>query len=121
MTIGERLKRLRLEKGLTQEELGRIVGVTKAAIQKYESGQIKNFKAESIRKLSDYFGMAPVYFIFDDVPEYSHKDITKLWERHFGSWFVAFLETMNSLNEDGKKKVYEYCMDIALIEKYKRK
>ena len=44
MTIGERLKRLRIEKGLTQEEVGKILGVTKGAIQKYENG-INNKKS----------------------------------------------------------------------------
>ena len=35
MDMGERIKKLRLEKGLTQEELGKIIGVQKSAIRKY--------------------------------------------------------------------------------------
>ena len=59
MTIGERLKRLRIEKGLMQEEVGNIIGVTKGAVQKYESGQIGNFRADMIKQLCDLFGIAP--------------------------------------------------------------
>lgn len=58
MTIGERLKRLRTEKGLTQEEVGNILGITKAAIQKYENGSITNFRSDTIRKLCKLFGIA---------------------------------------------------------------
>ena len=50
-TVSDRIKRLRLERGLTQEELGDVLGVGKATVQKYESGQIQNLKAAHIRKL----------------------------------------------------------------------
>jgi DNA-binding XRE family transcriptional regulator len=36
--IGEKLKQLRLEKNLTQEQLGKIIGVQKAQISKLERG-----------------------------------------------------------------------------------
>ncbi len=42
MKMGDRIKQLRLAKGITQEELGKIVGVKKAAVQKWESGMTKN-------------------------------------------------------------------------------
>ena len=38
MEMGDRIKFLRRQKGITQEELGQIVGVQKAAVQKWESG-----------------------------------------------------------------------------------
>lgn len=40
MEMGDRIKFLRRQKGITQEELGQIVGVQKAAVQKWESGTI---------------------------------------------------------------------------------
>ena len=46
MTTGERIKMLRKEHNLTQEELGAKIGVQKAAIQKYEKGTVKNIKRE---------------------------------------------------------------------------
>lgn len=36
MTTGEKIKMLRVKKGMSQEELGKKVGVQKAAINKYE-------------------------------------------------------------------------------------
>ncbi len=75
-TMGEILKELRLEKGLTQEEVGKIIGVQKAAIQKYEKGDVENIKRSSIEKLAKYYGVT-IGYIFgmekerkDDFGEY---------------------------------------------------
>ena len=38
MIKGERLKKLRISKNLTQEQLGKVLGVTKASICCYEKG-----------------------------------------------------------------------------------
>lgn len=48
MTTGERIKELRLQKGLSQEELGAMIGVKKAAINKYETGVVVNLKRSTI-------------------------------------------------------------------------
>jgi transcriptional regulator with XRE-family HTH domain len=45
--IGDKLRRLRLLRGLSQEKLGKILGVTFQQIQKYESG----FNAVSLGRL----------------------------------------------------------------------
>ena len=41
---GERIKKLRKEKGLTQEQLGKLLGVKKSAIAKYENNRVENLK-----------------------------------------------------------------------------
>lgn len=124
MTIGERLKRLRTEKGLTQEEVGNILGITKAAVQKYENGTITNFRSDTIRKLCKLFGIAPAYFIFDDVEnDYSSTNSEQLRGmiiKHFGERFVKFLDMVDRLNEDGRKKIMTYIDDISQIEGYRR-
>ena len=40
--IGIRIKKLRTLAGLSQEELGRRVGIQRAAINKYEKGSVTN-------------------------------------------------------------------------------
>ena len=45
LTVGEKIKRYRLEKGMTQEELGKELGVGRAAVQKYGSNQVQNLVA----------------------------------------------------------------------------
>lgn len=73
MTMGERIKQLRKEKGLTQEELGKYIGVKKAAIMKYEKGNVKNMKRSSIEILSKLFNVTPSYLMCLDENENNIK------------------------------------------------
>ena len=59
MTTGEIIKKLRIEKGLSQEELGAMVGVQRAAINKYEKGLVVNLKRPVIEKLAYSLGVSP--------------------------------------------------------------
>lgn len=52
MDIGKKIKEARLAKGLTQEELGNIVGLQKSAIAKYENGRVVNIKRSTLQKLA---------------------------------------------------------------------
>ena len=50
--LGQKIKHARLEKGMTQEELGHLLGVEKSAVAKYENGRIVNLKQGTLKKLS---------------------------------------------------------------------
>jgi len=63
MTTGQRIKQLRVQKGLSQEQLGNMVGVKKAAINKYESGLVVNIKRSTILKLANALESDPVYLL----------------------------------------------------------
>lgn len=54
MTLGERLKKLREEKGLTQKQVADKLGLESAAISKYEK-DLREPNIESLLKLSDLF------------------------------------------------------------------
>ena len=49
--IGEHIKKFRIKKGITQEELGRIVGVTTQAVSKWERGGVPD--AELLPNIAD--------------------------------------------------------------------
>ena len=66
MTIGEKIKRLRKECGMTQEELGNLVGVKKAAINKYETGVVVNLKKDMISKLAAALDVNPVWLMDEE-------------------------------------------------------
>lgn len=51
MTVGENIRRLRKERGLTLRELGDKVGVSEAYIRAYESGR-RNPKQKSLEALA---------------------------------------------------------------------
>jgi repressor LexA len=63
MTPGERIRQLRKEHKMTQEELGEVIGVQKAAIQKYEKGTVQNIKRASLIKLAEVLETTPEYIL----------------------------------------------------------
>ena len=69
MAIGNYIKNLRTARGLSQEELGRMVGVQRAAVQKWESGKTTNLKRETIKKLAEFFGVSPAAFIAESIKQ----------------------------------------------------
>ena len=54
MNIGALIKKLRTKHGYSQEELGSMLGVQRAAVQKWECGTVKNLKRDTIKKLAEY-------------------------------------------------------------------
>lgn len=65
MNIGEKIKNARLAKGMTQQELGELLGVQKSAIAKYESGRVVNIKRSTLKKISDILGLRPAELIME--------------------------------------------------------
>lgn len=63
MKTGDIIKTLRIQRGLTQEELGNKLGVKKAAVNKWESGLTKNLKRSVIQALSELFEVSPTYIM----------------------------------------------------------
>lgn len=69
MELGKIIKKARLEKGLTQEALGEIVGVQKSAIAKYENGRIVNIKRSTLQKIASALNIRSSELLFEDSPE----------------------------------------------------
>lgn len=63
MDIGDKIKALRLEKGLTLEQLGDKVGVGKSTVRKWEDGLIQNMRRDKIAKLASALDTTPAYLM----------------------------------------------------------
>lgn len=59
---GERLKKLRKEKKLTQTELGSRINVTKVSISGYESGN-RSPDTDTLQRLADFFEVSTDYLL----------------------------------------------------------
>ena len=75
-TMADRLKWLRKEKcHKTQTEVGKHVGVGKAAIQKYENGIVTNIPSDKIELLAEALETTPGFIMgWEPDPEYSRLD-----------------------------------------------
>ncbi|MDI3528305.1 MAG: hypothetical protein PWQ23_124 [Thermoanaerobacter sp.] len=56
-TIGDRIKQLRLENNLTQEEFGKIFGIVKSTVSMYESNK-STPDDELKKKIAEYFNVS---------------------------------------------------------------
>mgnify|MGYP000007906565 CR=1 FL=1 len=59
MLLSENIKRLRYAKGMTLEEVGKRISVSKQTIQRYESGQIPNIPYDKVIALAEVFDCSP--------------------------------------------------------------
>ena len=69
MPIGERIRLSRATLKLTLEEVAQKVGVTRATVQKYESGAISNIPPDKLKALADALDVTPGYLMgWEDAP-----------------------------------------------------
>lgn len=94
MTIGffgERLKRLRTQAGMTQEELAQKCGIQKQSISRYEKSE-REPNIRTAKKIADALGvpleaLAPTahfnlqFFAEDPVLQKQHEEINELFDR----------------------------------------
>lgn len=59
MTVGERIKKKRLEMNLTLEDLSKKASVSRQTIFRYENGEIKNIPSDKIELIAQGLGTSP--------------------------------------------------------------
>lgn len=63
MEMKDKIKTLRLQHGLTLEQVGNYVGVGKSTVRKWENGLIANMKRDKIAKLAEVLHTTPAYLM----------------------------------------------------------
>ena len=97
--FGERLKRLRIEHNLTQEQLAQRVGVLKASISSYELG--KQYPTiNTLIKLCNLFDVSADYLI-------GRSDSMQLMQRDLTDEQIATIQQIISEYEKLNKLLYK--------------
>lgn len=73
MFLGDRLKQARIERGLSQHELGELIGVSKVSISEYENGNRVPL-LENFNQLIDVLNVKADYFLGRDIPAVSEEE-----------------------------------------------
>lgn len=66
MTLGEKIRKRRIELNMTMDDLGNAIGVQRSAINKYEKGMITDLKRSTIHALAQALQVSPLYLLDDD-------------------------------------------------------
>lgn len=106
--IGNKIYALRKANNMTQEELGKKVGVTKATINKYETGVVLNLRRPTIEALAKAFGVSPAYLMGWDelnIPRGPSQNETKDDEKEL-------LKIYRALSIRDKVKLLSFAIDL---------
>jgi transcriptional regulator with XRE-family HTH domain len=104
---------------MSQEELGRRVGVQRAAINKYELGSVINIPISTIEKIAKVFDVSPTYIVgWDDTTTNPLSAEVKVLQgvcRFYGKDTVEIIEGYVTLDNHGKERVHQYIEDMGVI------
>ena len=102
--MNEIIKMKRLEKNMSLEDVGKLVGVGKSTVRKWENGMIENMGRDKIVALSKALDISPI-----DILGMSEKDLPK-----------SSIESIyNQLDQPRKTKVYNFA-EYQLREQNKK-
>ena len=104
LNIGERIKKLRNELGLTQEDLAACANTTKQTIHKYETGIITNIPSSKITLIANKLNTTPAYLMGweDKISLYSDDELDQ-----------KIIEVFNRLSEEKQKQALDYLAFLA--------
>ena len=91
LTIQERLKDLRVERGLTLEQLSAETGISKSALGKYEADDFKDISPFSMVELAKFYGVSTDYLL--GLTEHKNYPNTELDALHLGDDAIEILKT----------------------------
>ena len=91
LTIQERLKDLRVERGLTLEQLSVETGISKSALGKYEADDFKDISPFSMVELAKFYSVSTDYLL--GLTEQKNHPNTELNALHLGDDAIEVLRT----------------------------
>ncbi|MCT4685935.1 helix-turn-helix domain-containing protein [Vallitalea sp.] len=107
MTLGERLKKLREDRGLYLSDLSEIIGVGKSTISGYEHNK-KTPKPHTIQKLAEFYGVTTDYLL-------GQEDNLDDLEIEFPEAIQLIRKANKNLSDEGKEMLIK--MMKAIIDK----
>ena len=108
MEMGKKIYNLRVQKGLTLEELGNMVGVGKSTVRKWENGMIANMKRDKILKVSEALDTTPAYLLGWDEEDHANAIFLNPEEQDY-------IKKYRNLDSHGKEMV-----DFTLRKEWER-
>ena len=110
MDIGQKIREARIAKGMTQEELGKVLGVQRSAIAKYEKGRVVNIKRSTLQKLAAALDLRGSDLIIESNPKEAATLHAKVL---LDSDLMIAVEQYYKLSDEKKKMVRDLIRNLA--------
>lgn len=112
--FGEKLKNLRIERGLTQSQVANDLGITQASVFKYEKG-LRRVPMNMIITFANYFNISVDELIQSDVPSNNVKEETEIRVTIHNKQHKRFIEYVLEKNPtdkelEGLKSYFDFIM-----------
>ena len=101
MDFKDKIRSLRVGMGATLEQIGNEVGVSKATVKRWESGEIANIRRDKIYKLAQALHTTPAYLMgWDDEqpPSVSAEGLSDIKRELIEKIYAMDDETVAALN-----------------------
>lgn len=114
MKVGERIKKRRLELGISVDELATIIRKDRATIYRYESSEIEGMPIPIIAPLANALKVSPAYLMgWEDEQNYLHlSDLSENEQK--------IISIYRNLNESGQEQLMEQVDNLSKLDKYKK-
>lgn len=117
MTMGERIKSVRIEKDMTQQELANKIGASYQQISQYER-DLRRPKFETLQRIADALNIHWGHLLGNTEPSVVPANTYYFGEDEDRD--AELLLAFSLLNETGQKKAIEQVQDLAKIPDYQK-
>lgn len=122
MTMGDRIRQLRENANMSQEQLGNRLGIGKSAVAKYENGRVENIPRESVLIMASMFNVAPEYLLAytdDEKMGFLSEEMIEMGViKKYGKNVFALLDMFEAMTDKNKDKLLTLSEDIVKSQKY---
>jgi len=116
MGLGDKLRAKRLELGLTLEEVGNAVGVSKSTVKKWETGFIENMKRDKIALLAKVLRVSPLWVMgIEDTSSFATcrtKNIPMLGKIAAGVPMMVYENPPEYCASAGDSRNVDFCLTV---------
>lgn len=116
--LGDKIKTLRKERRITQQELGRNVGLSTSSIGMIESDK-QGASSEKLKEIADFFGVTVDYLLSEDEEISKNKPEIQVPEEYSSKYKVTSRDKKQYL-EEMKKANEAFFMDDEFNEEAKK-
>lgn len=93
--IGNLLKQKRKEKGLTLEQAGKLIGVSKVTYRDYELNNIKSARMDKLKAIANFLELSP-----EDL--FNNEKLEQITRKDFANEVASLLSKTDGINEQEK-------------------
>ena len=123
MAIGKRIKALRENLSITQEELANRLNTTKQNIYKYENEIVTNIPSDKIEALANILNTTPAYLMGWEEKERFQKpvDINEQIKQAYGEEALEALQSFHQLDAIDRAEIRGEMKQMLKADKYTAK